>query len=125
MLRTVAKILGVVLLAVGVLGFFEPATPDGHLLGIFEVNGVHNVIHIASGAAALWAGMTSAAASRRYFQIFGVVYGLVTLLGLVYGEDPILGIIAHNTADIFLHIVISGLALFLGFGSYRDDRAVA
>lgn len=125
MLRTIAKVFGVVFIAVGLLGFVPAFTPDGHLLGIFEVNTVHNLIHLASGIVALLAGFSGYGASRTYFQVFGVVYGLVTLLGFMYGEDPILGIVAHNTADIFLHIVITAAALFFGFVYPNQDRKVA
>lgn len=123
MLRTIAKVFGAVLLAVGILGFVPALTPDGRLLGIFEVNGLHNLIHLSSGAVALWTGYSSEAASRQYFQIFGVIYALVTLLGVFYMDRPILGLVAHNIADIFLHIAISGSALLLGFGPYGDKAA--
>ncbi len=115
MVQTAAKGFGVVFLLVGILGFIPAATPDGHLLGIFHVNGAHNIIHLASGVAALVAGAMSAQAARLYFQVFGVVYGLVTVLGLFYGDKDLLGFIAHNKADIALHFVITAAALYLGF----------
>ena len=90
---------------------------DGLLLGIFEVNGVHNVIHLITGAVALWAGMSSAKNAKMYFQVFGVIYGLVAVLGIFDTDGPLLGIIAHNMADLMLHIVIAAAALYLGFGS--------
>jgi hypothetical protein len=43
------------------------------------------------------------------------------LLGIFYGDKDILGIIAHNTADLFLHIAITAFSLWLGFGSKRDE----
>jgi hypothetical protein len=118
MLRTAAKIFGVVFITIGLLGFVPALTPDNHLLGIFHVNAIHNVIHLASGIAALAAGMSSVAASRLYFQVFGVVYGLVTILGFVYGDKDILGLVASNAGDTVLHIIITASALFLGFSSY-------
>lgn len=117
MLRTLSKIFGFVLLAIGIMGFIPTFTPDNHLLGIFHVDPLHNAIHLLSGAAALWAGYTSRHASRMYFQIFGVIYGLVAVLGIVSGDEDIVGLVANNTADIWLHVVIAGSALFLGFGS--------
>jgi hypothetical protein len=116
MLRTFAKVFGAAFLAIGVFGFIPPLTPDGYLLGLFEVNAVHNVIHLASGAVALAAGFSSERASRTYFQVFGIVYALVTVLGLVYGEEELLGLVAHNPTDVALHFVISATSLFLGFG---------
>lgn len=125
MVRTAAKVLGAVLVLVGILGFIPALTPDGHLLGIFHVNALHNVIHLASGALALFAGFSSYGASKTYFQVFGVVYGLVTLLGFVYGNDPILGLVANNTADILLHLAITAASLFLGFGYTERSEATA
>ena len=116
MLKKIAVAFGVVFLAVGLLGFVPALTPDGHLLGLFHVNALHNVVHLASGAVALWAGMTSEQNSKLYFQIFGVVYALVAVLGFVYGDEPILGVIPSNMANTWLHVVIAAAALYLGFG---------
>lgn len=116
-----AKVFGAVFLAIGVLGFVPGIPNDGHLLGIFHVNALHNLIHIASGAVALFAGYSSARASRMYFQIFGVVYALVTVLGFITGEGHILGLVANNMADNLLHVVIASTALYLGFGVKAED----
>ena len=125
MLANIAKVFGAVLLLVGLLGFVPALTPDGNLLGIFHVNAVHNMIHVLSGVAALAAGFSGYSYSKLYFQVFGVIYGLVVVLGLFYGDNDILGIVAHNMADLFLHIAIAGLSLALGFGNVvkDDDRA--
>jgi hypothetical protein len=116
MLKKIALVFGVVFIAVGLLGFVPAAAPDGHLLGLFHINPLHNVVHIASGAVALWAAMSSERNAKLYFQIFGVVYALVAVLGFVYGDEAILGLIANNAADTWLHVVIAVVALYLGFG---------
>ena len=76
----------------GILGFVPQITPDGHLLGIFHVNTAHNLVHIVSGIIALMAGLAAEHTSRLYFRWFGVVYGLVALIGIIQGERPLLGI---------------------------------
>lgn len=119
MLKKAAIAFGVVFLAIGALGFVPALAPvgaDGHamLLGIFMVGGLHNVIHLASGAAALAGGLASEAYARLYFQVFGVVYALVTVLGFV-GNGSVLGILPVNMADNFLHLAIAAVALTLGF----------
>lgn len=126
LVQKAATVFGVVFVLVGILGFIPAFTPNGHLLGIFEVNGVHNMIHLLSGVAALVMSRAHSSA-RLYFQIFGVVYGLVTLLGIFHGDNDLLGIVAHNVADIFLHIIITAAALYFGFGTPRDraDAATA
>lgn len=125
MLKTASTIFGVVLVAIGVLGFVPALTPDGELLGIFHVDTVHNIIHLASGAAALLAA-SSASYARLYFRIFGIVYGIVALGGflpfLQFGEDmKLLGLTHMNMADNLLHIAITAGALYFGF-LYKDDE---
>ena len=120
LVQKAASVFCAVVVVVGILGFVPAFTPDGQLLGIFEVNGVHNIIHLVSGVAALALSRTHKNA-RLYFQVFGIVYGLVTLLGVFYGDNDLLGIVAHNVADIFLHLIITAAALYFGFGTPRDE----
>lgn len=121
MVKTVATVLGVGLLIIGVLGFVPGVTNDNNLvLGLFKVDALHNLVHIVTGILALYAGLTSAAASRMYFQIFGVVYSLVAILGFVYSDGKLLGLMANNLADTWLHVVIAVLALYLGFGTQEE-----
>jgi len=123
MLKNVAIGFGVVFILIGILGFIPAFTPGGMLLGIFHVDALHNIVHLLSGIVALAAGFTSAHASQLYFKVFGVIYGLVALLGIFYGQDPLLGIMAHNWAGFWLHLVIAVVALYLGFG-YRAREAL-
>jgi hypothetical protein len=119
MLKTIAIIFGVIMLGIGVLGFFPQFTPRDMLLGIFHVNNIHNLIHIATGVVAILCGLYSFPASRVYFQAFGIIYGVVAILGFFYGDRPILGLIANNMADTWLHVAIAAIALYLGFG-YKE-----
>lgn len=114
-MEKLAMIFGVVLVAVGVLGFVPGITSDGMLLGIFEVDGTHNVIHILTGLIALAAARGMGLSARRYFQVFGIVYALVTILGFLQA-GTVLGLFAVNGADNVLHLLIAALALWAGFG---------
>jgi hypothetical protein len=119
-MKTAAIVLGVLMLIAGIAGFVPQLCPNGMLFGIFAVNGIHNVIHIATGLAAIAMGMAGPLQARRFFQIFGVVYALVAVLGFFHGGDqPLLGFIAHNTADTWLHVGIAAFSLFMGFAG-RD-----
>jgi len=123
MVKTAAIIFGLVFLLVGILGFVPAVTKDEMLLGIFHVNFAHNIVHLASGAIFLLCGMAGAGPSRTFFRIFGIVYALVAALGFYYGDQPILGIISNNTPDIWLHIVLAVVMLYLGFGASGGDTA--
>ena len=78
MARTVSRIMGVVFLLVGVAGFAAPG-----LLGM-HLSTTHNVIHLLSGALALYFGFAaSPGAARTFCLAFGAVYLGLGLLGLV------------------------------------------
>lgn len=118
-----ALVFGVVLVAAGVLGFFvnasfgvgeAAATDRGALLGLFDVNGWHNVVHLASGAVGL--AMAGTPSSARVFAIgFGAVYALVFLFGLFM--DPLLGLLPINAADNVLHLGIAVVGIAAGLAT--------
>ena len=125
-------VFGATLLVVGILGFFYSAafgTPGetDALLGIFDVNGWHNVVHIASGALGLV--LAGSAANARLFALgFGAVYLVVAIWGFAIGDgEAILGLIPVNTEDNILHVAISlaGIAAGLASSDRREARPAA
>jgi hypothetical protein len=117
---------GLTLLLAGLFGFIADASFDtgdgvqgGSFLG-FEVNGIHNLIHVASGLLLL-AGSRSRAAARAVAIAFGATYGVVALIGLLDGND-VLGLIPINSADNALHVGLALVGLVLGLISRNDDR---
>lgn len=120
MTKTLAWAFGVVLTLVGVLGFVPGITSGGMLLGIFEVDMLHSIIHVVTGLAALAAAM-GYFAPKLYFQVFGVVYALVAVLGFVTGGAILF---ATNMADNVLHLAIAAVALYAGF-MVKEEMAVA
>jgi Domain of unknown function (DUF4383) len=80
MAKTVCKLLGLVLLIVGICGFFAPKLLGAHLTL------PHNVVHIVSGVIALYFGFSgSASAARGFCLIFGLVYLLLGVAGWFLG----------------------------------------
>lgn len=118
LVKPLTMVLGVVLTLVGIAGFF--LAPEGMLLW-FEVDTIHNVVHILSGVVAL-AVAGNPAYARLYLIVFGVVYGAVTLLGFTMGGD-ILGLFHANDADNYLHAAIAIICLAVGFGSSQKTNA--
>ena len=107
--QTWAKILGVVLVLVGLAGFFS----GGNLLG-FHVNTAHNLVHLLSGIIALMAGfMGGGNYAKIYNVIFGVVYLLVALLGL-FSVTFVVDLLTLNSADNWLHIVLAVVTFAIG-----------
>ena len=119
-----ALLFGAVLLAVGVIGFavdgsFETGGGvQGDELILFEVNGWHNLVHIASGALGL-ALAGSRVGARAFALGFGAVYLVVTAWGFVDGAS-VLGLVAVNTSDNFLHLAIGLLGVGAGIASASE-----
>lgn len=130
MLQNAARIFGAVILLVGIMGFIPAFVEDGHLLGVFHVDALHNIIHIATGLAALvFSG--SAASARVFFQVFTVIYGLITIAGfmpgLVNDDEELLGLLHINMADNWLHLGITAITGYFGFvhKDPADERPAA
>lgn len=121
MVQKLAWVFGIVFTLIGTLGFVPALTPEGNLLGVFTVDPLHNIIHLLSGILALGAVLAGNYA-RLYFQVFGVVYGIVAVVGFMQG-DSVLGLIMTNTADHILHLVIAAVALWAGFGMKEGGMA--
>jgi Domain of unknown function (DUF4383) len=124
-------IVGATLVLVGLLGFLaeakfdtssggDPGALDGEDFLIFEVNGWHNVVHIASGAFLLLMS-TKHARARSGALAFGAIYSVVSVWGLIDGHD-VLGVIPIDPADNILHLLLAASALAVGLLSDRDRR---
>lgn len=107
MAKTIATVIGVAFLLVGIVGFVAPG------LGGFHLSPAHNVIHLVSGALSLYFGLRGTLAAARLFcLVFGVVYGLLGVVGFLLGR-PGTPSMAGMPPDDHLFTVIPG-ALVLG-----------
>ena len=125
MAKSLGMLFGIVFLAVGILGFVPGATNNDMLLGIFMVNPAHSIVHIVSGAIFLFASMAGAGAARLWFQIFGIVYAVVAVLGFMNPNGMLLGMISNNPADTWLHVVLAVAMLAIGFLSPKQSSSAA
>jgi Domain of unknown function (DUF4383) len=122
-----AGLIGAVLLVAGIIGFFYSAafgTPGNvdAVLGILDVNGWHNLVHVASGALGLLAFASGPVASRTYALAFGAVYLAVAIWGFIIGSgEAILTLIPVNTEDNILHLILGAL----GLGAYAASNPAA
>lgn len=115
MAKTVCKILGVAFLLVGVIGFVSP-TPFG-----FHLTPAHNVVHLVSGALALYFGFAGTLSAAKAFSlVFGVVYMALGILGMALGTgaDRLweVGPLHFGQADHGLHILLG--VIFLAGGLF-------
>ena len=116
------------LLFIGVtaLGYIPPFLDEhGNLFGLFKLQWWDDALHLGSGVWAAIAAYTSYNATRTYFRIFGPLYFLDGVLGLLTGMGYLdLGIVLHGPADLPLatriamnvpHIAIGGIAVLVGY----------
>lgn len=124
--KVYALVVGGTLVVAGIIGFFYNAdfTDDKDVreavFGILDVNGWHNVVHIATGGLGLLAFAAGAYAARSYALGLGVVYIGVAIWGFAIGDgDSILSIVPVNTEDNILHTLIGVLGLAAAFMTAR------
>ena len=119
-----ALVIGLTLVGAGILGFFYNAsfgTGDGTsrdaVLGILDVNGWHNVVHILSGVAGLLVA-GSYPKSRGYALGLGAVYLLIALLGFLAGNhEELFNLIPVNSEDNVLHLLIGVAGVWAGLAT--------
>src|SRR5882762_9197366 len=112
MARTVCKIMGLVLLLVGVLGFTHVLDPLGAHIG--PAHAAHNLVHVVSGVIALYFGFAGTLGGAKTFcTFFGLVYLLLGIVGLVMGDLHI-GPLMLGKVDHGIHIIVGAFFLVGG-----------
>lgn len=127
-IQKVAALFGVVFIVIAILGFIAPGgmamnadmTTSAKVLGMFPVNLLHNIVHLLFGIWGL-AASRSGSGSRSFFQIGGIIYLILTLLGIVAPNG--FGLVPLGGADIWLHCVLA--IVMLGISYTVKEPAVA
>ena len=125
--QTVARLVGIVFLLVGIAGFIpgittnlyeglEFAGDDGNaeLLGLFQVSVLHNIVHALFGVGILMAATPEGA--RTFLLGSGAIYVVLFLLGILGGGDWV----PVNDADNWLHLVLGAGLIAAGLLTTRD-----
>ena len=136
-IRYFALAFGIVFLLVGIAGFIpafvtSPETPrdlvveagHGLLFGLFPVNVVHNLIHIAFG---LWglAAYRTLSSARLYARSVAIIYAVLAVMGLIPTLDVVFGLAPIHGHDIWLHVVLAAVAAFFGWAVKTDEEHVS
>ncbi len=121
--RTYGQIIGVALLALGVVGLLV----GDSLLGLLNIEIVEDIIHLSLGAvlAYIGFGMRDNATGKMIALVIGVTLLLVGVLGFVtpslFGLLPKVG---YNIVDNVVHLVLGALGVYVGrMGSTDTVRA--
>jgi hypothetical protein len=117
-LQKLAGLFGGVFIVVAVLGFIAPGglvmamdPTTGMVLGVFPVNLLHNIVHLAFGVWGLVASR-SWSGSKSFFTIGGIIYVVLTCVGFL---SPMgFGLVPLGGADIWLHGVLAIAMLGIG-----------
>lgn len=114
--KSASIVIGLVFIAVGILGYFPNAIVGESEDAIFHADTVHNLVHIISGTLFLLIAFAAPAHSGLFLKIFGFVYLALGVWGMATigdtGMTELLGFLHVNGADNYLHIGL-GIVIFL------------
>lgn len=114
-----AFIFGAIFLVLGMVGFrvsgghHAIGSTGGHLIGLFQVNLLHNVVHMTIGVLMIVAAVAGTRSAKVVDMLVGVIYLATGVLGL-FAAGTSLNVLALNGADTALHLAIGALMLAIG-----------
>ena len=119
MAKTVCKVLGVVFLLLGLAGFANQGLLGAHL------SPAHNVVHLVSGAIALYFGFAGSLAGAKGFAlVFGVVFLALGILGMALGTGSdhmwMVGPLHFGQVDHSIHLLLG--VVFLAGGLFTKTN---
>ena len=139
-IQSVAMLVGLVFLLVGILGFIPGITSnyddlkfaghdsDAQLLGIFDTSILHNIVHLLFGVAGVALARTFDGA-RTFLIGGGFVYVVLFVYGAIWHGEAGSNWIPVNWADNILHLALGlgmiGVGFVLGKDVVRRDTPVA
>ena len=125
--KTASIIIGLIFLAVGLLGFVpNPVIGESHN-AIFHADTLHNMVHIVSGILFVLVGFALPGSAPAFLKIFGTIYFALGVIGFISfgsaGMGKLLGFLHVNAADNYLHIGL-GIIIFLAGTVLPREREV-
>jgi Domain of unknown function (DUF4383) len=124
--QSVAMLVGLVFLLVGILGFIPGITSnyddlkfaghnsDAQLLGIFDTSILHNIVHLLFGVAGLSLARTWDGA-RTFLIGGGLIYLVLFVYGAIWHAETGANWIPVNWADNVLHLALGAGMVVIGF----------
>ncbi len=106
------RILGIIFIVLGIVGFILP------MEAIFHLTPMHNIVHLLSGVIGV-AASSNESKSALFAKVFGFVYLGVAVLGLFTHE--FLGIV-FLLADNILHFLIAFASIYVGFAATSKSK---
>lgn len=130
--RAFALVYGIVFLVIGICGFIpaflthpaheDPAVPvqvnsfEGYLFGLFHVNVLHSLVHVAFGVLGL-AMARRFDTARLYARITAITYAILVVMGLIPALNTVFGLIPIHGNDVWLHLILAAAAAYFGWAA--------
>jgi hypothetical protein len=111
MAKTSAAIFGVIFVVAGIWGLFSDMA-----IGFIAADYVSSVIHIIVGLILLIVAQKPSAAGA--LKIFGIIYVILGILGLVGGE-----FMANDATTAWFYLIVGVVVAVLGFSSKKGMSA--
>lgn len=122
MAKNIALASGALLVVLGMLGFFP--NPVVGVDGLFKINQIHDVAHIAFGLILLGVATLDPRTASPWLKVLGAIYILRALLGffVVPFGGNLFDALATNAPDHILHLVFGIVLLGSGYLENRPTR---
>lgn len=115
--RMYARITGIALAAVALLGIILNAVDMADLLGadFLAFDWTHNILHVVLAAAALYVGFAAPAnLCNLYAKVFGVVYAALGVVGFFWTGIS-MTVLHLELGENLVHLVIGAWGIAAGF----------
>jgi hypothetical protein len=127
MAKTIGMLFGWIYTIVGIAGFIPAlggsfSMADSTLLGVAQVNVLHNIVHLIIGLAGLTMSRTEEGAGT-FCKTFGVILLLIGVIGFI--QPNLLGILPIGGGDIWIHLITGAILAVAGFASAPSRSAAA
>jgi hypothetical protein len=104
-----ATLAGIVLVATGLLGFLGTPLVGSASGALVPTDGLHNVVHLGTGALALWIGFGTTGKTQVDAMLgFGVLYVVIFIAVLV---SPTLFGLFSVPANAVIHVIHAAVAV--------------
>jgi Domain of unknown function (DUF4383) len=135
--RYFALTIGIVYVLLAVLGFFPPVlsappvdapplsahTGYGDLFGLFPVNVLHNVLHLAVGIWALFA-YRSVVHSINFARGLAMIFVTLAVMGVLPWASTAFGLVPLFGPNVWLHALTAASAAYIGYSPVIDAAPV-
>ena len=119
--KNAALFLGILFIVFGVLGFVDNPVIGSD--GAIHTGRTHDIVHLVTGIVFLGVTLLQNEIIRIVILVFGFVYLLLGLIGLLQigasGNGSVLGLTVNGNTNLF-HIGLGVVVLILGITARRD-----